>query len=218
MEHLSYSSITPADKSVLQNEPPIVVQWTIYECLQDVRNELAKTPLRKSGFNKHLNFNYFELADFVPTATKLFAERGLCPIFSITYDSSGVEVAVLKFIKGAESITFTAPTSEPTNMQGIQALGAKITYMRRYMYMIALDLTENDIVDATLDKNSNKAQPQTINNEQWKRLNQMYTKDEIKAMYEELGINNGKNIPVDYYDKKMEEYAKKLDGEPKEFY
>jgi len=196
----------------------IKVEKTIYEHLQDVRYELTKSPLKKSGFNKHLNFNYFELADFMPTVTKLFAERGVCPMFSITYDPSGVEIAVLKLVKGAESITFTTPTSEPTNMQGIQALGAKITYMRRYMYMIALDLTENDIVDASLDKNSNKPQPQTISNEQWKRLNQMYTKEEIKAMYEELGINNGKNIPVEYYDKKMDEYAKKLDGEPKEFY
>jgi len=218
MEHLSYSSITPADKSVLQNEPPIVVQQTIYECLQDVRNELCKTPLKKSGYNSHLKFNYFELADFVPTATRLFAERGLCPIFSITTNQDGFEMAVLKIVKGAEQIVFTTPTSDPTNMGGIQALGAKITYLRRYLYLIALDLVENDIVDASLDKDSNKPQPQMISSDQWKTLNQMYTKDEIKAMYDELGITNGKNIPVEYYQKKMDEYSKKLDGQPKEFY
>lgn len=176
---------------IIKNEPPIVVQWTIYECLQDVRNELAKTPLRKSGFNKHLNFNYFELADFVPTATKLFAERGMCPVFSITYDPNGVEVAVLKFIKGAESITFTAPTSEPTNMQGIQALGAKITYMRRYMYMIALDLTENDVVDASIDENSRnaKVEEKKATPKQIDMIRSLYDEENIAKMLEYYGIN-----------------------------
>lgn len=58
----------------------------------------------------------------------------------------------------------------------------------------------------------------TISNEQWKSLNQMYSKDEIKAMYQELGITSGKQIPVDYYNKKVDEYSKNLDGQPKEFY
>lgn len=196
----------------------IPIEKTIYEHIQDVRNELSKTPLKKSGYNSHLKFNYFELADFVPTATRLFAERGLCPIFSIVMNQDGFEMAVLKIVKGAEQVTFTTPTSDPTNMGGIQALGAKITYLRRYLYLIALDLVENDIVDASLDKDSNKPQMQMISNEQWKSLNQMYTKDEIKAMYDELGITNGKNIPVEYYNKKMDEYSKKVDGQPKEFY
>jgi len=58
----------------------------------------------------------------------------------------------------------------------------------------------------------------TISNDQWKTLNQMYTKEQIRGMYIELGITNGKNIPVEYYQKKVDEYSKKLDGEQKEFY
>lgn len=61
-------------------------------------------------------------------------------------------------------------------------------------------------------------QKDTISNEQWKSLNQMYSKDEIKAMYTELGITNGKQIPVEYYEKKLDEYTKKINEEPKEFY
>lgn len=61
-------------------------------------------------------------------------------------------------------------------------------------------------------------QKDTISNEQWKSLNQMYSKDEIKAMYTELGITNGKQIPVEYYQKKLDEYTKKINEEPKEFY
>lgn len=169
----------------------IKVDKTIYELLQDVRDEISKTPLKKSGFNKHLNFNYFELADFVPTATRLFAQKGLCPLFSITYDPNGVEVAVLKIVKGAESITFTSPTSDPTNMQGIQALGAKITYMRRYMYMIALDLTENDVVDASLDENSRnaKVEEKKATPKQIEMIRSLYDEENIAKMLEYYGIS-----------------------------
>ena len=40
-------------------------------------------------------------------------------------------------------------------MNAIQALGSEITYYRRYLYNIALDIVENDIIDS-LD-NTNKA-------------------------------------------------------------
>ena len=131
----------------------IKVEKSINDLVQEVRYELSQTKLEKTGFNKHLNFKYFELGDFVPTATQLFYKKGLCPIFNIIYDSNGIERAVLKIIKGAEQIQFTIPTDNPGNMSGIQALGAKITYLRRYLYLIALDIVENDIVDASIEKN-----------------------------------------------------------------
>lgn len=163
----------------------IKVEKTIYELLQEVRYELSKEDLKKSGKNKHLNFDYFELKDFTPAAVRLFFEKGLCPIFSITYDQNGIEVAVLKIVKGAESITFTTPTDNPANMSGIQALGAKITYLRRYLYMMALDLVENDVVDASIEENKTpverKATPAQI--------------EMIQTIYDE---ENQKKI-VEYY-------------------
>ena len=59
-----------------------------------------------------------------------------------------------------------------------------------------------------------------ISNEQWKSLNRLFTKDEIKQMYAELGITNGKDIPMDYAVKKIEEYWDKFKKEnpDKEFY
>lgn len=125
----------------------IEMQKSIYELLQEVRYELSKTELRKSGVNRHLNFNYFELKDFVPTVTKLFYERGMTPIFNIDI-VDGIEWAVLEIIKGAEVITFKSPTADTGQNNPIQNLGSKITYMRRYLYLIALDLVENDTVDA----------------------------------------------------------------------
>ena len=59
-----------------------------------------------------------------------------------------------------------------------------------------------------------------ISNEQWKSLNRLFTKDEIKQMYAELGITNGKDIPMEYAVKKIEEYWDKFKKEnpDKEFY
>ena len=133
----------------------ITIEKHVFELLQDVRNELNKTELNKSGFNKHLNFKYFELKDFVPTATKLFVERGLTPIFNIEVDNNGIEYAYLEIIKGAEKIMFKVPTANAQSNNPIQGLGMKITYLRRYLYLIALDLVENDIVDAE-DPNEKK--------------------------------------------------------------
>ncbi len=170
----------------------IKVEKTIYELLQEVRLDLSKTKLNKSGFNKHLNFNYFELGDFVPTATQLFKEKGLCPIFNIVYDANGIEMAVLKIVKGAEMIQFTTPTDTPSNMTGIQALGAKITYLRRYLYLIALDIVENDVVDASLDENSNKTkvEDKKATEKQIEMIRGLYDEENIAKMLEYYNIES----------------------------
>lgn len=130
----------------------------IYDLLQKVRVELQNANLSKSGKNKFQNFDYFELKDFVPTSTKLFAKYNLTPIFNIEVGQDGVEYAVLDIIKGDsanEKIRFKTPTAEPSGNNPIQQLGAKITYLRRYLYLIALDIVENDLVDGA-DQNETK--------------------------------------------------------------
>ena len=41
----------------------------------------------------------------------------------------------------------------------MQALGSSITYMRRYLYMIALDICESDSIDANLGKGESDSAP-----------------------------------------------------------
>lgn len=123
----------------------IKVEKTIYETLQqDVRLPLSKMTLKKSGYNKHLNYNYFELGDFLPQATELLAKANLCTVFKIAYDPNGIEMATLTLTKGAEQIVFATPTADVPNMNGIFNLGSKHTYCKRYLYVNLLDLTETD--------------------------------------------------------------------------
>ena len=174
----------------------IKVEKTIYELLQEIRYEISKTPLKKSGYNAHLKFNYFELADFVPTATKLFAEKGICPVFSIAYDGNGIETAVLSLTKGPEKITFTCPAERPSNMSGTQAVGGMITYYRRYMYMICLDLTENDILDATIEENKPSVEDKKATPKQVEMIRGLYDEENIAKMLDYYNINSLDEMPI----------------------
>lgn len=176
----------------------ITVEMTIYQKMQKIREELNESPLRKTGVNKHLNFNYFELGDFVPTATKLFDKYGLCPIFSINFDQNGVEMATLRVVGGTEYITFTCPVERPTNMQGTQAMGAVVTYYRRYLYMMCLDLVENDVVDATIDEGSRQAkvEEKKATPKQIEMIKGLYDAENIGKMLEYYNIQSLEELPL----------------------
>ena len=168
----------------------ITVQWDIYKRLQKVRLELSKTPLKKTGINKNLNFNYFELGDFTPTAIELFEKYELCPVFSIGFDSNGVEVATLTITSGPEYVVFTCPVERPTHMSGTQAMGAVVTYYRRYLYMMCLDLVENDMVDASLDESSKNAKvdEKKATEKQVSMIRQLYDEENIAKMLEYYNV------------------------------
>ena len=170
----------------------IAVEMTIYEKLQKIRTALNESSLRKTGINKHLGFNYFELGDFVPMATELFNEYGLCPVFSIAYDSNGTEMATLRLVGGTEYIVFTCPVERPTNMQGTQAMGAVVTYYRRYLYMMCLDLVENDIVDASIDEDSRnaKVEDKKATARQIEMIRSLYDDENIVKMIEYYNVQS----------------------------
>ena len=127
----------------------------VYAKLLDARKRFLAEPVKKSGVNRFAEFKYFELEDIVPVATKIFADLGLLLIPSVTYE---VSYAVLYNVDNpTEYITFNAPAKDPhieegTKMSAIQGLGAYVTYMRRYLYGLVLDIVEKDAVDATSGK------------------------------------------------------------------
>ena len=61
-----------------------------------------------------------------------------------------------------------------------------------------------EVQNAIAQQNAMKENP-TISKHEWDLLNKSFSKDEIKAMYTELGISKGTDIPLDYYQKKMKE-------------
>ena len=168
----------------------IKAQKTITELLQEVRNELYKSSLTKKGMNKHLGFKYFELEDFVPLATKLFNERGMCPVFNIKF-IDGIEYAVMTLYHGAEQLQFTLPTAEAINSNNpIQNLGSKASYMRRYLYLSVLDLCEHDEIDAADKVEAPVETVKKATAKQISMLRQSYSEEEIGKILSHYNIQS----------------------------
>lgn len=119
---------------------------SIYLKLQQVRVELQKTPIKKSGQNNFTKFHYFELADFLPTVNELFLKYKLTDVFSLYTDRAEL---VIYDAESQQSITFTSATApaEMKSVTPIQMKGAENTYMRRYLLLNALNIVENDVLD-----------------------------------------------------------------------
>jgi hypothetical protein len=109
---------------------------------------LLETPLKKTGHNKFAGYYYFELGDFLPEIQKIFAGLGLCGIVSY-----GIEIATLTItdMEDGTTLTITSPMSTAAlkGCHEVQNLGAVQTYIRRYLWVTALELVENDVLDAT---------------------------------------------------------------------
>lgn len=170
----------------------------VYQKLQKARVELQSRNLKKTGYNNFANYNYFQLDDFLPSVNEIFEKLGLFGYFNIEpkeFDENGVshETAVLTVINTdntAESITYRTETAEAgTKGTAIQNLGSKHTYMRRYLYMEALEITESDGVDGLPDDEKNKAQKPVKSTadikatpKQIEELKQLYPMERIEKM------------------------------------
>lgn len=137
-------------------------ELNVYQKLIKARNEFLNTYITQSGKNINLEFKYFELSDIVPSITRIFNSIGLIAIANFTNDTATLNI--INTDKSDEPIEFTAPFTqvEPiisnTGKQvtnNMQALGSSITYMRRYLYLIAMDICVNDDIEPTITKETN---------------------------------------------------------------
>lgn len=131
----------------------------VYQKLLAARAKFLESDVQKTGKNMHLSFKYFELDDIVPTATRIFGEVGLIPIVNFTSDVATMTVVntdnpeeVIPFVAPFNQIAPIVSNAGKQATNEMQALGSSITYMRRYLYMIALDICESDSFDANVGK------------------------------------------------------------------
>ena len=121
----------------------------VYQKLLKARTLFLASGTQKSGKNMHLAFKYFELDDIVPIVTKIFDEVGLISL--VSFDEGKAHMSVLNTENPEELVYFTAPMvqlGENKGTNAVQAFGATVTYYRRYLYLIALDICEPDAIDA----------------------------------------------------------------------
>ena len=132
----------------------------IYQKLQKARVTLQEMNLKKSGKNKYAGFTYYELGDFLPAINEICNKIGLCPI--INFDNQYATMKIYDCDNADIYIEFTSPMKEieQKGCNPIQSLGGVETYSRRYLYLTAFEIVENDFYDGisgseTKEKNNN---------------------------------------------------------------
>ena len=132
----------------------------VYQRLLTARAKFLEHGVSKSGKHMELRYKYFELDDIVPIAIGIFTEVGLVPLVSFT-DEQAI-MTMVNTDNPDETIQFSCPMRYPSEnkmVNPVQALGSAQTYLRRYLYMIALDICEPDTIEPTTEKDDNAPAP-----------------------------------------------------------
>lgn len=136
---------------------PDFTQMNVYQKLQFARQMFLESGVKKSGINPNLEFTYFELKDIIPTATKIFSLVGLVGIARFGADTAYFDIVDTDHPENNTTVyaPFTQIMPIISNSgkkvtNEMQALGSSITYMRRYLWLIAMDIIEADEIDGTL--------------------------------------------------------------------
>ena len=132
---------------------------SVHRKLMAARLELQGRKLNKSGHNKFAGYKYFELGDFLPSIQEIFAQQGLCGVVSYLPD---VAVLTITDMDDGTYIHVNSPMSSAAlkGCHEVQNLGAVQTYLRRYLWVTAMEIVEHDALDATTgSETTNAKQP-----------------------------------------------------------
>ena len=131
----------------------------VYQKLNEAREQFHKAKLKKSGHNKFANYYYFELGDFVIPALEIFKQIGLTSI--ISFGKEEASMTIVNNDKPEEKIVLTSPMSSAAlkGCHEVQNLGAVQTYLRRYLWLAALEIVEHDALDGTVGSDKKTIKP-----------------------------------------------------------
>lgn len=131
----------------------------LFQKINEVKNAISKANLKKSWKNSFAKFEYYELSDFLPLLNEICDKNW---IFNhISFEENKAVLEIINCDNPAQVVKYEVPTCE-LELKGcnkIQALGGVQTYSRRYLYITAYDICENDSFDAVTwdwDKNEKK--------------------------------------------------------------
>lgn len=165
----------------------------IYEKMTKAKKMLLEANLKKSGENKFAGFKYYELADITPKIIEVCGDLKLHT--QISFDKDYATLVITNIEKIEEQLTYQSPMKE-LSLKGcndIQALGGVETYSRRYLYLTAFDIIENDMFDAKSGTEDNKQNEESILRNQIKSYGQ-YASEVLKAKGKKLSELNIKEL------------------------
>ena len=116
--------------------------------LNQARKQFHGRSLKKTGHNKFADYKYFELGDFLIPALEIFNDLQLSAVVSF-----GVEIATMTLtdLEDGSQFHITSPmsTAKLKACHEVQNLGAVQTYIRRYLWVAALEIVEHDAIDSS---------------------------------------------------------------------
>jgi hypothetical protein len=130
---------------------------SVHQKLMQARIALQGKKLSKSGKNKFAGYNYFELADFLPTVQEIFLSLSLSGI--VSYGKEEAVLTITDCDDADDCIEIRSPMSTAAlkGAHEIQNLGAVQTYLRRYLWVTAMEIVEHDALDAVLGSDDTPA-------------------------------------------------------------
>lgn len=164
----------------------------IYEKMTKAKEEILKANLKKSGENKFAGFKYYELADITPKIIEICNNLKLHTQISFTNEYATLIITNIENIE--EKLEYTSPMKE-LSLKGcndIQALGGVETYSRRYLYLTAFDIIENDMFDAKSGTEDNKQEEKKATEQQIEQILLMV--DDVEAMLNYYGLKDIKEM------------------------
>ena len=139
-------------KDIKKEEMIDTTKMNLFTKIQNVRVELQKRNLSKSGKNKHSDYNYFELSDFMPAINELCLKYHV-----FTYEDINSNVARITAVDCDNpeiTFTLTMDTAEVDTkiMNKVQGIGSQNTYFRRYLNMALFEISESDMIDSGVEQ------------------------------------------------------------------
>lgn len=195
----------------------VTVKLNIYQKIQKARVELQKRDIKKTGLNKYSNYKYFELGDFLPHINDICFEVGLYTEFEY-----GEEEAFLYLIDCDNpeiKRRWRTPVKVPAlkGCTDIQAIGGSQTFSRRYLYMMAFEISETDIVNnAEVDEDKQEGEQRigTVHLNVMKKLIEE-TETEITSFLKYAGVSKVEDVKNKDYPELLKLLEKKKNDKKK---
>ncbi len=163
--------------------------------IQAIKSELLWKNLKKSWQNKHAWFKYYELSDILPAIIELCTKYGV--FTQIIFDNEFAKLEVANVDDPSDMVFYTSPMRdvELKWCQPIQSLWAIETYQRRYLYLVAFDISEPDMLDAVAweeskseKKTEEKKEIKEFTEEDFERLK--WNKEYVKKFKDSVELLN----------------------------
>lgn len=198
-------------------------QMNIYQKRQECIVGLQKSKLKMTGKNTYSNYEYYELGDFLPQLNQLMKDNHLAAVFQYTNEEA--TLTLIDTDKIEDQIVFSTPIelTQLKGCNGMQNIGGTQTFARRYLYIMAFEISEPDTLNNSEIDEEAELRRKKIDATKVKIIKDLIVKsnsDEekfckwAKVKKVEDIINGNFNICIDTLDKavkKYEEENKKAD-------